>query len=153
MDIDRSYSKVSDYKLNYLNKPKESPAYNERIAASADKKPTYLNKDVNRYEPSSGKSTEIKTQLEQSRNALSVMKSELQAKLTELSTKTTMSSALKKSNHDNIEQRPSTEIKKEDKSYSYSVQKSSGSKLSSNENQMYEEITSKYSKMNSKCTK
>ena len=132
MENDRPYSKGSDYKMNYYNKPKENPPPYERIAASADKKSTYLNREPNRYEPSSAKSPDIKTQLEQSRSALSVMKSELQSKLNELSSKTTMSSALKKSTNDNMEQRPSTEFKKEEKPYSYSVQRSSGSKLSSN---------------------
>ena len=70
-----------------------------------------------------------------------MMKTELQAKLNELSSKTIMNSALRKSNNENVEGSGSQlygEQVKESKGYGNIGQKSSVNKLSRDENKYFE---------------
>ena len=147
--MDRSYCKMTDNRKSYINKRYVSSHHTDKPERVGDKISISLHKDVHHYQPSAANGGQLKTQLEQSRSALSVMKTELQAKLNELSSKTIMNSAMRKSNNQNVEGSGSQyygEKMKQVKGYEYSGQKSSVNKLSRDENKYYEEISDKYSR-------
>lgn len=74
-DINFSHSNTSGSRWSYISKPHSTPHHIDKVYGNIDKNPSSSKKEFDNNEVPSKANSELKTQLQQSRSALSVMKS------------------------------------------------------------------------------